>query len=247
MSSEGVGFGPFRLALRSEALVSVTLPAQEPPKLLEHRRAPVPVRRVRTRAASAAHPLSVADLPAIPAMCSDGAADREALARHLVERLLDALDSLPAPSAERVAETIQRELAAEFGGLYLDLPVAACRQAAGLGRVELLRITDYIDRNIDRGIALVELAALIKVSRFHFSRLFKRSTGTTALAYVEARRILHAQRLLAETDLPIAEVALMTGFADQSHFTRRFRERLGSTPAAFARERGRRRSAQRAG
>ena len=230
MSSEGVRFGPFRLAPHSDA------------KLVEHRRIPVPVRRVRARAALAVLPVSVADLPAIAA-----GTEREVLARRLVERLLDALDSVSAPSAERIAETIQRTLATELHGFHSVLPVPACRQAAGLGRAELVRITDYIDRNIDRGIALAELAALIKVSRFHFSRLFKRSTGTTALAYVDARRILHAQRLLAETDLPIAQVALMTGFADQSHFTRRFRERQGATPAAFAREKGRRRSAQRAG
>lgn len=229
MSSEGVGFGPFRLA-------------PDVAKLVDHRRIPVPVRRVRARAALAAHPVSVAELPPIAV-----GTEREALARRLVERLLDALDGVSALSAERIAETIQRTLAAELHGVQPALPVPACRQAAGLGRAELVRITDYIDRNIDHSIALAELAALIKVSRFHFSRLFKRSTGTTALAYVEARRILHAQRLLAETDLPIAQVALMTGFADQSHFTRRFRERLGATPAAFAREKGRRRSAQRAG
>lgn len=245
MSSEGVGFGPFRLALRSDALASGTLLAPDAAKLVEHRRAPVPVRHVRARAASAAHPVSVADLPAVAIACIGVGAEREALARRLVERLLEALDSLSTPSTERIAETIQRSLAAELSDLHTALPVPACRQAAGLGRAELVRITDYIDRNIDRSIELVQLAALIKVSRFHFSRLFKRSTGTTALAYVEARRILHAQRLLAETDLPIAEVALMTGFADQSHFTRRFRERLGSTPAAFAREQGRRRSVQR--
>lgn len=243
MSSEGVGFGPFRLALRSEAVASGTLLAPESARLGEHHRALVPVRRARARAGTAALPVSLADPPAVPPASSGDAAEREALARRLVERLLDALDSLPAASTERITETIQRALAVELSGLRGA--VSACRQTAGLGRAELARITDYIDRNIDRSIELVELAALIKVSRFHFSRLFKRSTGTTALAYVEARRILHAQRLLAETDLPIAEVALMTGFADQSHFTRRFRERLGSTPAAFAREKGRRRSAQR--
>jgi transcriptional regulator GlxA family with amidase domain len=245
MSSEGVGFGPIRLALRSDALAASGTPlAPDAARLVEHRRmpVPVPVRRVRARAGLAAHPVSVADLPA-----TASGTEREVLARRLVERLLDALDSVPALSAERIAETIQCTLATQLNGFQATVAVPACRQAAGLGRAELVRITDYIDRNIDRGIALAELAALIKVSRFHFARLFKRSTGTTALAYVEARRIFHAQRLLVETDLPIAQVALMTGFADQSHFTRRFRERLGSTPAAFAREKGRRRSAQRAG
>ncbi|MET3711668.1 AraC family transcriptional regulator [Sphingomonas trueperi] len=222
--------------MRSEALAVVTL-TPEASKVAEHRRLPFPVYRARLRSS----PPQVAEVALAVVVRSVAAPEREALVRRLVERLLDTLDRQHAASTQHVEEAIQRALAAELASLYAALPVPNGRQAAGLGRAELVRITDYIDGNIDRTIELADLAALIKVSRFHFSRLFKRSMGTTALAYVEARRILHAQRLLTETDLPLAEIALMTGFSDQSHFTRRFRERLGSTPAAFARENGRRR------
>ncbi len=67
----------------------------------------------------------------------------------------------------------------------------------------------------------------------------------TAISYVERRRIVRAQSLILEIDLALVEIALMTGFADQSHFTRRFHRHVGRTPAAFAREHGRRRSARR--
>jgi AraC family transcriptional regulator len=86
---------------------------------------------------------------------------------------------------------------------------------------------------------------VVNVSRFHFTRLFKRSTGLTAISFVEQCRIRRAQALISETDLPLAHIALMTGFADQSHFTRRFHRHVGCTPAAFAREQSRRRSARR--
>ncbi|WP_084580409.1 helix-turn-helix domain-containing protein [Sphingomonas azotifigens] len=172
--------------------------------------------------------------------------DREILVRRFVERLLAELDRQAPLSTWRLSAAIERSIAADLFHLYAALPEADGASAAGLGQVELDRITDYIDSNLHRGIELAELAALINVSRCHFSRLFKRSTGTTPLAYVESRRIRHARTLLLETDAPLAEIAVMSGFADQSHFTRRFRQRLGITPAAFAREKGRRRSAQRA-
>ena len=106
-------------------------------------------------------------------------------------------------------------------------------------------MTAYIEDNIGRSISLAELAAIVNVSRFHFTRIFKRSTGITAITYVERCRIQRAQALIAETDLPLAQVALTTGFTDQSHFTRRFHRHVGCTPAVFAREQGRRRAGRR--
>jgi AraC family transcriptional regulator len=116
---------------------------------------------------------------------------------------------------------------------------------SGLSRFELARITEYVDANMGRPIGLAELAALVNVSRFHFARLFKRSTGNTAITFVERIRIRRSQALIVDTDIPLAEIALLTGFADQSHFTRRFHRYIGCTPAVFAGEHGRRRSAQR--
>lgn len=88
---------------------------------------------------------------------------------------------------------------------------------AALGRFELSRLSGYIEANIDRTITLAELAALVNVSRFHFTRLFKRGTGVTAIGFVERCRIRRAQALILESDLTLVEVALMTGFADPSH------------------------------
>lgn len=116
---------------------------------------------------------------------------------------------------------------------------------SALSRFELAKITEYVEDNMGRSISLAELAALVNVSRFHFARLFKRSTGQTAIAFVEGIRIRRAQSLISETDIQLAEIALLTGFADQSHFTRRFHRHIGSTPAAFASRQGRRRSTQR--
>ncbi len=58
-----------------------------------------------------------------------------------------------------------------------------------LGRLELARLTEFIEDNIDRTIGLAELAEIVNVSRFHFTRLFKRSTGMTAISFVEQCRL----------------------------------------------------------
>jgi AraC family transcriptional regulator len=71
------------------------------------------------------------------------------------------------------------------------------------------------------------------MSYFHFSRAFKQSMGMTATNYIAGRRIERAKRMLEETELPISEIALRSGFSSQSHFTTAFRRLAGATPKAF--------------
>ena len=66
-----------------------------------------------------------------------------------------------------------------------------------------------------------------------------RFVGTSAAPsgeYVRRQRIALACRSLAESDMPLADVAIEAGFADQSHFTRTFKRQLGVTPAAYRRQ-----------
>jgi AraC-like DNA-binding protein len=64
-------------------------------------------------------------------------------------------------------------------------------------------------------------------------RAFKQSQGTTPHEYIVDRRIAHARALLKETDTPLSEIALVSGFADQSHLARHFKRRVGVSPRAF--------------
>jgi AraC family transcriptional regulator len=156
--------------------------------------------------------------------------------------LMAELERPPHPAQLLISETLSCALAAHLLRNFNAFELPEARVRAPLGRAELTRITEFIEGNIDRSIGLSDLASLINVSRFHFARLFRRSTGITAIAYVEQCRVRRAQALIEETDLALAEVALLTGFADQSHFTRRFQRHVGYTPAVYAREHGRRRS-----
>jgi len=82
-------------------------------------------------------------------------------------------------------------------------------------------------------VALRTVARAVRMSYFHFSRAFKQSMGMTATNYIAERRIERAKRMLEETEWPISEIALRSGFSSQSHFTTAFRRLAGATPKAF--------------
>lgn len=103
----------------------------------------------------------------------------------------------------------------------------------GLPPRALRRVREYIEQHIEESIGLKDLAEVAGLSMFHFARAFKQSQGATPNCYLFQRRVERAQQLLAESDLPLSEIAIATGFSDQSHFARRFREHVGTTPAKY--------------
>jgi AraC family transcriptional regulator len=86
---------------------------------------------------------------------------------------------------------------------------------------------------MEAGISLDDLAAEAGYSRFHFAHAFSEAMGLPPHRYLTLRRIERAKDLLRDTDLPLAEIALMVGFSSQSHFTHRFRTVVGETPRGF--------------
>jgi AraC family transcriptional regulator len=170
---------------------------------------------------------------------------RDTVIEHMALILLAELHRSSHPAQALVVDQVSSALAAHLLRSYEVFQAVEPYDLPSLGGVELARLTEFIENNLDQSIGLAQLAAIVNVSRFHFTRLFKRSTGMTAITFVEQCRIRRAKSLISDTDIPLAEVAVMTGFADQSHFTRRFHRYIGCTPAAFAREHGRRRSSRR--
>ncbi|HEY4439484.1 MAG TPA: AraC family transcriptional regulator [Candidatus Elarobacter sp.] len=83
--------------------------------------------------------------------------------------------------------------------------------------------------------AVADLARIAGVHPAHFARTFRRHVGTTPAAYVRMLRLDEARRLIETTDAPLAAIAAATGFADQSHLTRRIRRSTGATPTGLRR------------
>lgn len=119
----------------------------------------------------------------------------------------------------------------------LQLGRSAAAKRTPLSERQLRRVTSFIEDNSLRNIRLEELAALTDLSQSYFSHAFKASTGVPPSQWHMQARMRRVQRMLAEVDLPLREIALAAGFADQAHFTRVFRRFCGETPAAWRRAR----------
>lgn len=103
----------------------------------------------------------------------------------------------------------------------------------GLPRYKLRRAVDYINDNMVEDIGFRDIAAHLKMSAYHFARMFKQATGKSPHHYIMCRRMERAKTLLANAGLPISDVAFEVGYKSQSHFTTAFGRLTGVTPAVF--------------
>ena len=106
----------------------------------------------------------------------------------------------------------------------------------GLPPRQLQRVTDFMREHAAQDLLLDDLAALVGLSPTHFARAFRQSTGVPPHRWLTNLRIERARELLEAGDLPLAEIALACGFADQSHFTVTFKKATALTPGAYRRE-----------
>lgn len=95
------------------------------------------------------------------------------------------------------------------------------------------RTLDYLHAHYASDISLKELAAIAGLSRFHFCRVFGKEVGLSPSTYQTQLRIAQARKLLAQ-GCPIATVAAMTGFYDQSHLGWHFKRQVGTTPGNYS-------------
>lgn len=98
-------------------------------------------------------------------------------------------------------------------------------------------VIDYVHEHLDQTLKLAELAALAGVSQYYFLRLFKQHIGLTPYQYVVRQRVERAKHLLKQKTMPIADIALHCGFANQSHLTKLFRQVMGVTPKQYQADR----------
>lgn len=97
-------------------------------------------------------------------------------------------------------------------------------------------VLEVIISNYAEPLSTADLAAKVSLSVSQFDRQFKKRFGTTPRKYVTNVRINAACQLLSSTDLTISDIALETGFYDQSHFTNQFTKIRGMTPAQYRRK-----------
>lgn len=91
---------------------------------------------------------------------------------------------------------------------------------------------EYLSEELARKMSLNEVAEAVGLSRYHFLRVFKKATGIPPHAFRSQRRIDLSQKLLRQ-GMAFSQIALETGFSDQSHFTKRFKQFTGATPRQY--------------
>ena len=95
---------------------------------------------------------------------------------------------------------------------------------------EILTVISYVDGHLDEELSIPQVSGLIGYQPKYFSRLFKNEMGCNYSDYLTSRRISRARELLAETTLPIQEIAERCGFSEVSYFSSRFKQETGMTP-----------------
>jgi AraC family transcriptional regulator len=152
-------------------------------------------------------------------------------------RQLAAEVEAPGLASEIMIEGLGLVLVAELAR-FLAVSGATRRfQTGGLAPWQLRCIAEAVTAVDGPPPSLADLARQVGLGSRHLMRAFKQSTGRTVMDYVADLRLQRAGTLLAETDLPIAEIGRLLGFAQASGFSHAFRRMTGETPAFHRRRR----------
>ncbi|GIQ77393.1 AraC family transcriptional regulator [Bradyrhizobium sp. RD5-C2] len=151
--------------------------------------------------------------------------------------LLSASDALEGNAAldalfrQQVTELLATRLLIAHVGTLMTAPPAT----GGLSPSVLRRAIDRLRSDHDAEISLASLASDAGLSRFHFSRAFKESTGLSPHAWLRQQRLEQAMNMLRDSDASIASVAAALGYASQNAFAAAFRRLTGETPSDWRR------------
>lgn len=103
-------------------------------------------------------------------------------------------------------------------------------------QVRINQIYSFVKENFQRSIKLEEIANLVSMTVPAFCRYFKRLSGKTFTKFVNEYRLVHASKLLAETNTSITEICYECGFNNFSHFNKRFQLFTGKSASAYRNE-----------
>jgi transcriptional regulator GlxA family with amidase domain len=148
-----------------------------------------------------------------------------------VMQLLTSAQEVLARNPDRAGQYLKQ--ATQLLGLTGEAPPTY--PTGGLAPWQLRAVRNYVVANIDDNLTNEKLAEQARLSPGHFSRAFKVSMGVAPHAFILRERIERAKDLILGSSVPLSEIALCCGFADQSHFTRMFRRHEGLSPSSWRR------------
>ncbi|MCJ8141770.1 AraC family transcriptional regulator [Ancylobacter sp. A5.8] len=145
--------------------------------------------------------------------------------------VLEGNEALDALFRQQITELLAtRVLSAHAGHGAAPPPLGG-----GLSPAVLRRAIERLSSDCDADVSLATLAADAQLSRFHFCRAFKESTGLPPHAWLRQHRLTQAMTLLRETDEAVISIAVGLGYGSQSAFATAFRRLTGETPSGWRR------------
>lgn len=148
---------------------------------------------------------------------------------------LNAAIEAPASDDTSYLEALGSVLVHELARMDVGAGEPKAIARGGLAAWQQRVAVEHIEAHLAETLQLAELAALVRLSPWHFCRAFKQSVGLPPLRYRCARRMERARQFLAQGDMPVTEIGLELGFSETSSFTAAFRRVVGLTPTAYRR------------
>jgi AraC-like DNA-binding protein len=142
-------------------------------------------------------------------------------------------DEVPQLFVDHISLAMASHIASTYGGLSPGGKVSK----GGLAPWQRKRATELIESRLDGALELEALAKECGLSKRHFCRAFRQTTGQSPHEWFQLRRLDRAKELLLDKGKSLAEVGILSGFSDQSHFTRVFMQYVATTPGVWRRNR----------
>ncbi|HLZ02365.1 MAG TPA: AraC family transcriptional regulator [Bradyrhizobium sp.] len=167
--------------------------------------------------------------------CRFGFGHDDDVMRHIGASLLQGLRRPDEPNQlfiDHMMLAFSAHVAQAYGGLQRVTKSAR----GGLAPWQVKRACEKLDSDLGGRLSLQQIAAEFGLSVSHFSRAFRVSTGLPPHQWLLHQRVKAAKELMTVRELPLAEIAISAGFANQSHFTRVFSGFIGVSPGVWRRE-----------
>ncbi|WP_423066192.1 helix-turn-helix domain-containing protein [Devosia sp. CN2-171] len=154
---------------------------------------------------------------------------------HLARSLLPGL-ARPQEVNRLFADHVIAAAASHFAATYGSVRVTD-RWRGRLAPWQEARVLEYLAAHLDTDISISELAAICRQSPSHFARAFRATMGMPPHRFLLGKRVGRAMELLTHQEIPLSEIAVACGFADQSHLTRVFSRTVGVSPGRWRQQR----------
>lgn len=129
------------------------------------------------------------------------------------------------------AQALSKMLASELVVCYRS--TASIAPETNADQFDLSKLTEYVDSNIQNLLSVEDLAHLVHLSPYYFSRLFKARTGLTPYQFVLNRRLMLGLNLLPDESLSLGDIAQLVGFRSPSSFSKAFRKVYKISPGQY--------------